>query len=107
MLLGILLLIVILCCGLFLLKTGLHPRRTGTIPHCPQCDYNLTGLSIERCPECGQLLTPDAIVFGTAHRSWRRIAAGVFCLALLIAPGLNMFRSIEWYRLKPTGLVIS
>ena len=29
--------------------------------HCPNCDYNLTGLDLpRRCPECGYLADPDA-----------------------------------------------
>ncbi len=28
---------------------------------CPTCDYNLTGLSEQRCPECGTEFDPDAI----------------------------------------------
>jgi len=32
----------------------------GTI-HCPQCDYNLTGLREARCPECGTQYTLDQL----------------------------------------------
>ena len=25
-------------------------------PHCDRCDYDLTGLTSDRCPECGKLI---------------------------------------------------
>lgn len=34
---------------------------------CPQCEYNLTGLTESRCPECGEAFDPDEL---------RRILAG-------------------------------
>jgi len=30
-------------------------------PHCPQCTYNLSGLTRTRCPECGMELTLDEL----------------------------------------------
>jgi len=29
--------------------------------HCPECDYDLTGLSSRRCPECGRRFDPHQI----------------------------------------------
>jgi hypothetical protein len=33
------------------------PPLPTLIPHCPRCNYNLTGLSEPRCPECGRTFT--------------------------------------------------
>ena len=46
-------LIVLSILAIWLLKTGIWPRRRGVTPHCAGCGYNLTGLTGERCPECG------------------------------------------------------
>jgi hypothetical protein len=29
--------------------------------HCPKCEYNLTGIESERCPECGTTINWDAV----------------------------------------------
>ncbi len=93
--------------GVYLLVTGLRPRRRGTAPHCGRCGYNLTGLSSERCPECGMSLIAGSIVQGEGRRNPRRVAAGFLCLApaavLLIAP----LRTVDWYSWSPTSWLIS
>ena len=43
---------------------GWQAART-TPPTCPLCGYNLSGLKIARCPECGTEYTIDAL-FKTA-----------------------------------------
>jgi hypothetical protein len=30
--------------------------------YCPECSYNLTGLTEHRCPECGSAFDPDELV---------------------------------------------
>lgn len=36
--------------------------ETTTTLFCPKCDYNLTGLSEQRCPECGSAFDPEAVL---------------------------------------------
>jgi len=43
-------------------RPGENPAESWPIPQrpehiCPQCDYNLTGLTSRRCPECGEPFT--------------------------------------------------
>jgi hypothetical protein len=51
---------------------------------CPRCDYNLTGLTRARCPECGETFDWDAVRRASQNvptiaferaRGWRRIPA--------------------------------
>lgn len=56
--------------------------------HCPKCDYNLTGLTDSKCPECGA--TFDLAELGKAPRPpWFLVGAWgrVF---FLLAPGLAL-----------------
>ncbi len=62
--------------GLTLVWFGVRPRRRGTTPHCRRCNYNLTGLDSDRCPECGTPLTPKTVVIGEGRRRPVRIVAG-------------------------------
>lgn len=60
---------------------ALEPVPPRPVHHCPNCDYNLTGLTSRRCPECGQpfnLLDARAWGFelsedGEAVRRWERL----------------------------------
>lgn len=45
-----------------------HPADAGL--HCPRCDYNLTGLTRPRCPECGHEFTWDKLRHGVPRRQW-------------------------------------
>jgi hypothetical protein len=48
---------------------------------CPQCDYDLTGLSERRCPECGRRFDPHAIWVANKHRE---VGAGFHTPAYVI-----------------------
>ena len=39
-------------------RLNLYNRRS---VHCPACQYNMTGLSETRCPECGKSFTIDEL----------------------------------------------
>ena len=90
--------------GLVFLKRGRWPRRVGDTPHCRQCDYILSGLEADRCPECGMLVRPGTPVLGERHRraglAWLGalwLTLGCAGLFLGASGGLN---SIDWNRYK-------
>jgi len=73
-----------------------HPDLTDTGMRCPRCEYNLTGLTDPRCPECGTTFDwddirraaacPPRIAFERARR-WRKIPAfAVTWATVLFAP---------------------
>lgn len=99
-------LLVLPIIGVWLLKTGIWPRRRGVTPYCSGCGYNLTGLAGERCPECGRDLA-SGIVYGERRRSPGRIVGGAVCLLPLIPIGAIIAANVDWYRLAPTFLLIS
>jgi hypothetical protein len=92
--------------GLLLLISGLRTRRRGQTPHCRNCEYNLTGLTSERCPECGAEVTPFTIVHGERHR--RPLRAGVGMVLMMMAGTLifGAVGSFDWYSFSPTAWVI-
>lgn len=74
--------------GLVLLVVGLWPRRRGDATFCAACEYNLTGITSEKCPECGaELNKPDATVQGERVR---RPVHAKFGAGLLAAVGLML-----------------
>ena len=68
--------------GLGACLLGLRGRREGDEPRCKKCAYNLTGLTSERCPECGSPILPDGIAYGTLRRRWSLFAGGALLLSL-------------------------
>lgn len=68
---------------------------TGTDPQpalfCPHCEYNLTGLSENRCPECGQAFDPAqlaGVLSSQFVKSHRRRHGRSVCRHLLLAAGV-------------------
>ncbi len=91
---------------MLLLKRGLWPPRRGDAPHCRECDYNLTGLTSENCPECGQLLTANHIVTGQRRKRIGLIIVGTLCILPILLAAPRFLTKANWYRLKPTAWVI-
>jgi hypothetical protein len=105
--LGVLLLVV----GLAMLKRGHWPRRVGTLPHCPNCDYILANLpTTSRCPECGTPVSELTAIRGERRRSRGLTLSGVWLMLFgLIFLGLSLagaLGAIDWYRHKPLGWLI-
>ena len=68
-----------------LLDWGMRGRRIGDALHCRGCDYNLTGLQSDRCPECASLLDEKTIAIGARQR--RRGAIAISTLILVGSSG--------------------
>lgn len=73
--------------GAFLLKRGWWPRRVGKTPHCPKCDYILSG-DQPRCPECGTEVASGNVVRGERRR--RLLMAGTGGVMVLLGGWLLM-----------------
>ena len=94
--------------SLVLLKIAYLPRRSGLTPHCSKCNYTLTGLGSDRCPECGQPLSPTTTVHGERPRRPILGAVGSLFLLLAIANTAIILAgdNVNWYQYKPTAWVI-
>ena len=96
--------------GIILIQRGRWPARTGTTPHCRNCDYILTGLTADRCPECGESIQPRNVVFGERHRRPKLVFAGVTLALLGLFPlglaTIGSVKQIDWIRYRPTTWLI-
>lgn len=54
--------------GLVLFGIGMNGRRVGQEPRCLSCDYDLTGITSNQCPECGSAIGPTTVVAGRFQR---------------------------------------
>ncbi|NLE59247.1 MAG: hypothetical protein GX616_12865, partial [Planctomycetes bacterium] len=95
--------------GLLLLAFGLRGRKVDDFPYCRKCRYNLTGLTGQRCPECGSVTTEVGVILGQRRRRWKLIAAGLVLFmplaAVLIGAQTQWARSVNWYQKLPTWWV--
>jgi len=101
---------IFLVTGAFLLKRGAWPRRVGDTPHCPKCDYILSGDQI-RCPECGTAVDVSNVVRG--DRRPRVILAGVGGALvglgvgiLLLSVAALVYNTIDWRRHEPLSWLL-
>jgi hypothetical protein len=96
--------------GLFLLRIGWRGRRVGGDPHCGRCGYSLTGLPGSICPEFGTDVGAIPIVRGPRRRRYGLFVAGLVMLggSLPVLLGFCAYRArqIDWYRYRPTSLVL-
>jgi hypothetical protein len=101
--------IAVLLVGAVLAYAG-RKRRVGSDPHCRRCDYLLVAINVDRCPECGSRLTPDAIAHGELTRRFGPFLAGWTLLALSIIGGGAVLtvrvRNLDWYGHMPTWYVM-
>jgi hypothetical protein len=100
-------LLAILGAGLFLVVSGYRGRRIGSMPHCRACDFNLTGVEYDSCPECGGHLSAGMTVYGEATPSPIYLVTG---LITLIICGILMYRSareVNWRRHYPDSWLLA
>ena len=93
--------------GLLLIRIGFRLRRRGNTPRCRTCEYDLTGLVSERCPECGTAITAHTTVYGERYRRPIIGVVGLLLIVLAVVPLLKPVRQINWYQYYPTGVVLN
>lgn len=61
-------------------------------PHCGQCDYILTGVEQNRCPECGGMFIDVGVNLRSEVRCWykRKMLLFVFGCLFLIAASISI-----------------
>jgi hypothetical protein len=91
---------------------GRRGKRVGTDPHCPKCDYNLTGAPLPRCAECGFDFSESGPVIGRFKRRPVFLAVGLIGLVLATVFVYGAWGETrhdlryKYYSRWPTGLVI-
>jgi hypothetical protein len=97
--------------GVVLLVFGLRGRKIDDFPYCRKCRYNLTGLTSDRCPECGTVLTTSNVTIGLRRRSRRLLLVGLLIMIGCGIPlgvwGWKALRTVDWYSKKPARWVIA
>lgn len=92
-----------------LLVHSARRRRVGVIPHCRNCDYVLVGNQSAVCPECGQAITPQLIIYGDRIRlrslwiGWIMALVSLILIAVILTPSISQY---DWYRWRPVSWVI-
>lgn len=101
----------LLALGAWLFKRGLWPARIGSTPHCRKCDYILTGIQADRCPECGGSIGGRNVRRGERRRKPRSTAIGLLLIVIPLALESvylsSELRRIDWYRHRPAAWVIN
>ena len=107
--------VVAAAAGVLLFRRALRGSRVGDVPHCPACDYVLTGLPTgaagARCPECGAALDARPVPRGE-RRSEPFFAVIGFAVLLLAVPMLSVvpveiYRHVNWYGLRRLETVLA
>jgi hypothetical protein len=97
--------------GFILLRRGWWPQRVGDEAVCAACDYRLTGINSERCPECGAVLTDKAIAHGVRDRrseiAWAGIGLMLLSLATFVPLVMVWIGAINWIEWEPASWLVS
>lgn len=101
--------LVPLVIGIVLIRRS-RARRHGDAPHCRRCDYQLTGITSDRCPECGAHLVPDGVVRGQQSPAAALLRIGLIVTFLgsvaVVMRAERVARDVNWYRWRPDNWVI-
>lgn len=71
---------------------------------CPKCDYDLTGLTVNRCPECGGAFDPIVLAEEQSirrPRRWVGLLAVLTCAYAPFATWIPFQEHVEWFMLWP------
>ena len=107
MLWGLAILTLLLGAGALVL--AMRGRRIGEAPHCRACNFELTGLDHDRCPECGRdVSTARAAVRGYPPPPPLPQPQGL--VLLVVGAGIGAFSlsagNASWNAYKPTAILI-
>jgi hypothetical protein len=101
----------IICAALSLLAAWLFYRallsdRSRGRRRCPRCWYDMSGLDLLACPECGKQTRRESSFFRT-RRHWRTafVALMVSGLAYLAGQAPRAIRSGSWWSAMPTPIL--
>jgi len=86
--------------GVALLYLGARGRRVGAEPRCRKCDYNLTGLASQVCPECSTPFAPRGVIHGTRRPRWGVTSLG----ALLAVAAITTVFTVAYDKLQGGGV---
>ncbi len=92
--------------GVLLVIFGLRGKRVGREPRCARCAYDLTGLTSDRCPECGSTIGPKTTQKGLWRRRRGCLVAGACLLILEFASVAVLFRSMALLARAPFSVVM-
>lgn len=74
---------------------------------CPHCDYDMTGLPSDRCPECGQIYDPVLAMRQRLARSGQGLKAAdaLLVLATVVVGNATEWHTLGWVALASLGWV--
>ncbi|MCO6435748.1 MAG: hypothetical protein J5J06_01520 [Phycisphaerae bacterium] len=97
--------------GATLLVIGLEGRQVDDYPYCTHCRYNLTGLTANRCPECGTEISRNTVAFGRRERNRPVLIAGGVVLGIVVLTAVSFavgeIRGVNWYKYVSTHRLLN
>ncbi len=84
--------------GIYLIATSRRTVATG--PRCGQCNYNLTGSTANRCPECGRLFIEAGIITNPVTSLRKRRLIGIVLIVAPLIPTTLGFAATMFYRAR-------
>ncbi len=84
--------------GIYLIATSRRTVAPG--PHCGHCNYNLTGSTANRCPECGRLFIEAGVVTNPATSLRKRRLIGIVLIVGPFFPATLGVAATMFYRAR-------